>query len=65
MSETQKPEPPQRRTLTIDELAATLGVSVSTIHRRRKNARFPQPISGVGRCLRWSPRAIEKFLGYS
>ena len=50
--------------LTLDEVAALLRVSVSTIRRRVDAGELPAPVR-VGRALRWPRVRLLAFLGLS
>jgi excisionase family DNA binding protein len=56
------PEPvPIGETIGVEELAATLGVNVRTIYRRRNDGTLPAPIQ-VGRLVRWRRADVEAFM---
>lgn len=45
------------------ELAGLLGYSVRWIEQRMKERRFPiPPLPGLGRKIRWSRAAVERYL---
>ncbi|MEO7189991.1 MAG: helix-turn-helix domain-containing protein [Vicinamibacterales bacterium] len=47
----------------LDELAALLRVSRSTIERRRREGTFPIPeLSALDRRPRWSRHAVQQYL---
>lgn len=47
----------------LDDLAALLRVSRSTIERRRREGSFPIPeLDALDRRPRWSRRAVERYL---
>jgi excisionase family DNA binding protein len=58
-------EPPEAKpigeTLTVDEVARMLGVSVRSVWRRRNDGTIPEPIK-VGKSVRWPRAEFEKWL---
>jgi predicted DNA-binding transcriptional regulator AlpA len=44
------------------EVAAIVGVDVSTLHRWISRGIFPPATIKVGRTVRWSVQAVEKFI---
>lgn len=49
-------------TLTAKEVARLLGVSERTVYRSKHDPKFPKPLKGIGRSLRWSRNAFEAYL---
>lgn len=54
---------PTSDTLTGPELAARLGISVRTLHKRRKDGTAPEPLPMAGH-PRWSKAMVEQFLAH-
>ena len=50
------------RTLTIDEVAQRLGVSVATVYRLKRKGKFVPSIRGLGKCVRWDTEAVESWI---
>jgi predicted DNA-binding transcriptional regulator AlpA len=52
----------ERLAWRLDEVAATLGVSRSTIERERRAGRFPRPDLTVGKMPLWRPATIRRWV---
>ena len=50
------------RTLTIDEVAKRLGISVPTIYRQMRKGQFAPKIAGLGKSLRWDSECLENWI---
>jgi excisionase family DNA binding protein len=55
------PPSPRKAVLTIGEVAATLRISPQTVRRLWAAGKLPPPLP-LGRSLRWSAAAIERWL---
>lgn len=51
----------ERLLLTVDEVAARLGVSRKTVLRENLRGHLPQPLR-IGRCLRWSAQELSLWV---
>jgi len=54
--------PPKAELLGVDDVAATIGVSVRSVWRLVSGGHLPEPVR-VGRAARWRRRDVERFLG--
>jgi len=57
----QRSKSQPRELITTKELASTLGVSLSTVHRWRTDSEFPAPIR-LGKSIRWRLQEVETWL---
>lgn len=61
MAKTTK-EPVQAATMPPAAVAARLGIDRATLYRWLKRGVMPQPQIRVGRTVRWSVQAVDKFI---
>lgn len=52
----------EARTIPPRQVAALIGVNVSTLHRWIKRGVFPRATVSVGRTVRWNLATVEKFI---
>jgi excisionase family DNA binding protein len=60
-SKRQDRQPPHLA-LTVDEVAESLGCSVSHVYNMLKANRFPHPDVAIGNFRRWRPVTIDRWL---
>ena len=50
------------RSLTINEVAKRLGISVPSVYRLKRKGRFAPTIRGLGKSVRWDADALEAWI---
>ena len=49
-------------TLTRSDLAMILQITPRSLDRLRQGSKFPKPIQGMGKFVRWSANAVKSYL---